>query len=82
MGKWYFQGDGAAKYSHLPSFKKLDKPHEMVHSSVRAAINCGKQNDLVAMADHLDRVEAESEQVSYFLEQLYNEFKQELEKKV
>ena len=75
MGKWYFQGDGAAKYSHLPSFKKIDRPHELVHSSGREAITCGQNNDLGGMAEHLDRMEAESEQVSYFLEQLYVEYK-------
>ncbi len=82
MGKWYFEGEGAAKYSHLPSFKKLDKPHEMVHSSGRAAISSGKNKDLDAMAEHLDRMEAESEQVSYFLEELYQEYIQELERHV
>lgn len=79
MGKWYFEGEGASKYSHLPSFKKIDKPHEMVHSSGRAAISCGQKGDLDGMAQHLDRMEAESEQVSYFLELLYTEFKETME---
>ncbi|MFT5707698.1 MAG: hypothetical protein ACI9ES_001998 [Oceanospirillaceae bacterium] len=75
MGLWYFKGDGAKKYNHFTAYKKIDKPHEMVHSAGRAAIKCGQQNDLVGLAKNLDTMEMQSEQVSYYLDQLYLEFK-------
>jgi hypothetical protein len=41
MGKWYFEGDGATKYSHLKAYSNIDKLHEMVHQSASAKLQCG-----------------------------------------
>ncbi|HEX5328941.1 methyl-accepting chemotaxis protein [Sulfuricurvum sp.] len=34
FGKWYDSGEGKERFSHLPSFSALSKPHEMVHKIV------------------------------------------------
>ena len=33
LGKWYFEGDGQASFSHTPSFPLLERPHDLVHSA-------------------------------------------------
>lgn len=34
LGKWYEQGSGKERFSHLPSYKAIDKPHSIVHAEV------------------------------------------------
>ena len=38
LGHWYENGFGKTNFSHLPSYKKLSKPHERVHANVLKAI--------------------------------------------
>jgi methyl-accepting chemotaxis protein len=33
LGKWYYQGEGAEKYSNHNAFKQVEKPHAEVHSN-------------------------------------------------
>lgn len=42
LGKWYFEGDGAARYSGLVAFRRLDAPHQAVHEEGIAAINAAR----------------------------------------
>lgn len=46
MGKWY-QGDGKAKFGHLPSFKLLDAPHRSVHERAHANLKFIEGTDQV-----------------------------------
>lgn len=32
LGKWYYQGEGAQKYSSNDAFKQIEKPHSEVHT--------------------------------------------------
>ena len=38
LGSWYYEGQGAEMYSHVPSFGRLEAPHAEVHRSVHEAI--------------------------------------------
>ncbi|PSU87561.1 chemotaxis protein [Photobacterium kishitanii] len=73
LGKWYFKGDGAAQYSHLPSYNQLDKPHKHVHDSGRLAIQAGASNDNKALINHMYEMESASELVAASLEQLLDD---------
>ena len=35
LGKWYYQGDGAAHFSGTSTFKSLEGPHAQVHNGTR-----------------------------------------------
>ncbi len=73
LGKWYYEGYGGRKYSHLSSFKSLENPHRQVHTSGRDALKAGESGDLKSMVRHLDQMEASSLQVVKSLESLMNE---------
>ncbi len=43
LGKWYYEGEGNAKYSSFDAFKKIESPHAEVH-----------KNGLAALVSHAD----------------------------
>jgi methyl-accepting chemotaxis protein len=73
LGKWYFQGEGAARYANSSAFKAMDAPHKLVHDMGRAALAAGAQSDLGKMNQHLAAMEAASIQVANATEQLIAE---------
>lgn len=70
LGNWYFNGDGAAKYQHLASFKQLDRPHQEVHEAGRLALEAGSAENYTAMATALTSMESASEQVVSLIDKL------------
>ena len=44
FGKWYAEGEGAAGFSHLPSYEQIDAPHRAVHESVHRALELAQGN--------------------------------------
>ena len=44
LGKWYYEGTGKEKFRGLPSYAKLERPHEGVHSSAHRAFDLAKQD--------------------------------------
>jgi methyl-accepting chemotaxis protein len=38
FGKWFYFGTGASNYSHLPSYAKIDDPHQMTHQHMHQAM--------------------------------------------
>jgi hypothetical protein len=74
LGKWYFQGDGAALLNHSPVFKKLDVPHERVHvSGVNAllAYEAGQRKECIT---YLEQMEMASNEVIRILDNLEVEY--------
>lgn len=39
LGQWFHAGTGAANYSHLPSYKKIDYPHQLSHKCMNLAMD-------------------------------------------
>ncbi len=35
LGAWYYEGDGFENFSKTPSYKSLERPHEIVHNGTR-----------------------------------------------
>ncbi|BCX88225.1 hypothetical protein MIN45_P0593 [Methylomarinovum tepidoasis] len=44
LGKWYYEGVGKERFSSLPSYKKLEAPHEGVHTSAHRALALARQD--------------------------------------
>ncbi len=44
LGKWYYEGPGKEHFSGLPSYKRLEKPHEGVHRSASQALELARQD--------------------------------------
>jgi hypothetical protein len=38
LGAWYYEGQGAEMFSHVPSFGRLEAPHADVHQNVHEAV--------------------------------------------
>lgn len=73
LGKWYFEGDGAAHFQHLPSFRALDRPHQEVHEQGRLALAAAANGDQAALNQHLLHMEQASEQVVGCIDRLQAE---------
>lgn len=70
LGKWYFEGDGAAHFQHLPSYRSLDNPHQEVHQQGKLALDAAIKGDQTAINQHLQNMEKASEQVVSFVDKL------------
>lgn len=73
LGKWYFEGQGAAEFSHLSGFKMLDAPHKTVHTSGNSAIDACREGDYDAMIALLHQMEQASGQVVSCIDRLADE---------
>jgi methyl-accepting chemotaxis protein len=72
LGKWYF-GDGKKIFGHSENFKKIDKPHSVVHEYVLKAIKCVEIEDTCIehkdmVIDSFEKVEIASAQLFEFAE--------------
>ncbi|GLH74809.1 hypothetical protein GETHLI_33110 [Geothrix limicola] len=84
LGAWYYQGQGAEQYSHVPSFHRLETPHAGVHASIQEAVNLlgtswdkdeALQNRIFS---HFESAERASEEVVHILDQMLDERHREL----
>lgn len=73
LGKWYFEGEGAASFSHLTHFGRLNSPHEMVHRSGKEALSCGLEGDINGLTQHINSMESASEDVVSTIERMMDE---------
>jgi methyl-accepting chemotaxis protein len=77
LGKWYFEGDGAKHFAGLPSFAKIDEPHQQVHVNGKKALEHCKSDQRAAL-QALQKMEAASEQVQMLLDRLAKEIVEQL----
>lgn len=73
LGQWYYQGDGAQKYSGKFSFRALEKPHEIVHSSGVAVLQALANDEPDGVIEHLEKMELASQEVMDILTNLASE---------
>lgn len=38
LGKWFYEGDGYRSFSHLSSYKELERPHALTHSGTKEVL--------------------------------------------
>ncbi len=70
LGKWYYEGNGAANYRSLPSFNAIETPHNAVHRYGKLAMEAAYENDNLTAAKELEKMEAASVEVVEMLTRL------------
>ncbi|WP_406734932.1 CZB domain-containing protein [Vibrio scophthalmi] len=73
LGKWYFEGEGAKRFSHLCNFATINPPHEKVHLSGKQALKCGLNGDNEGMTQNIEAMELASQEVVLSLEAMLDE---------
>lgn len=79
LGEWYYEGDGARLYSHMPEFQAIDKPHAQVHVSGVLALKAKAERNLHAAVEHLAAMETASSEVIRWLGELGGHLHEEVE---
>jgi len=78
LGKWYYEGEGAKKYSTKSAFRAIEKPHAEVHThglnALTASVN-GKNSESLA---ELAKMESASVTVINLLSTLVKECEQDI----
>ncbi|WP_319792927.1 methyl-accepting chemotaxis protein [Chromobacterium rhizoryzae] len=70
FGKWYYEGEGRAGFSHLPGFREIEAPHAKVHTAALDALRAHADGDSRAAVEHVAMMEAASLQVLAGLEHM------------
>ena len=70
LGKWYYDGRGAAECSDHPEYKNLEQPHANVHEFGRKVIVALAQEDFAAVTSALLAMEQASAKVTQVLDSL------------
>lgn len=70
LGKWYYEGDGASKYSALSTFHSLEKPHIAVHQNGLSALDAFERKNKAETFKYLERMEEASLEVLNILTSL------------
>ncbi|WP_396587525.1 methyl-accepting chemotaxis protein [Bermanella sp. R86510] len=60
LGKWYYQGLGKEAFSHLPSYRDLEKHLVATHEQAYQALLCAKEKTRTKMLKHFTNMEQES----------------------
>ncbi len=70
LGKWYYEGDGAIHFKHLPSFGKLKQPHSEVHKHGLHALEMMQSGELEQSIEALKAMEKMSDDTLQVLDQI------------
>ncbi len=79
LGKWYYQGDGKARFGMVPSYRSMEEPHRMVHDSAHdmlAKVHSGWEKNLALQEPiyaELERMEAGSVGVMQVIDRMVSE---------
>nr|WP_236661225.1 CZB domain-containing protein [Aeromonas jandaei] len=79
LGRWYYEGEGAALFGSLPSFKQLEIPHKLVHGAVNKALAASRGDWLhddplmQTILTEMDSAENASKQVMELLNRMVEE---------
>lgn len=76
LGKWYFEGEGAQKYTSHAAFKQLDIPHAQVHDHGLNALYAMQNGDMAQAVKDLAIMESASGDVINLLTSLSQQIKQ------
>ena len=79
LGVWYENGLGKELFSHLPSYKLLDKPHAIVHNNVVKAAECVENGSCLLEVDNVltyfEKAENASADIMVILDKILDEEK-------
>lgn len=77
LGKWYFNGDGKALFSHLQSYKKIDQVHHTFHKYASEAVDYFTKRDFKNAINSLHQTEIYSDNLIQALSDLSKEVAQQ-----
>ena len=69
LGKWY-KAEGKTQFTNNSAFRSLEEPHKQVHSSGLEAVALIHSGDKLKAIEQLNKMEAASESVMHYLDQL------------
>jgi len=82
LGKWYEEGDGKEQFVQTNSYKFLELPHAVVHSSTKEIFNrIKKDNDFNQYSTDFENMEKNSIEVFKILDRILQEKTSNVEKK-
>lgn len=70
LGQWYFSEKAVARFGSHPSYRELDRYHEEVHNSAKYAVEAHNNGDRSTAETYLKQIEAASEQVLHYIDDL------------
>jgi methyl-accepting chemotaxis protein len=79
LGTWYYEGQGAELFSHVPSFNQLEVPHANVHQHIQEAsgllgLQWEKDSDAQnRIYGHFEAAERASEEVVQIIDRMVDE---------
>jgi methyl-accepting chemotaxis protein len=79
LGTWYYEGQGAETFSHVPSFNRLETPHANVHQHIQEAAGLlmgawEKDPDVQGrIYSHFEAAERASEEVVQVIDRMVDE---------
>jgi methyl-accepting chemotaxis protein len=79
LGTWYYEGQGAEMFSHVPSFNRLEAPHASVHQNIQEAaalLGSSWEQDTDAqnrIYGHFEAAERASEEVVQVIDRMVEE---------
>lgn len=73
LGRWYYEGEGAEKYSRIEHFRALEVPHAAVHQNGISALDARNEGNFAEMRQYLERMENASEEVLKLLSRIGDE---------
>ncbi len=79
LGNWYYEGQGAENYSHVPSYHQLEAPHAGVHRNIQEAVNLLSHSwernaeTQAQIYSHFEAAERASEEVVQVLDRMVEE---------
>lgn len=76
LGKWYYTGEGRERFSAMPSFGQLERPHAAVHEGTKELFELladGAEHDMEALGDAIALMEHGSQGVFRILDKILYE---------
>ncbi len=72
LGKWYEEGEGKERFSHLPSYSKIVEPHSLVHNSTHHVFDLldDARNNCDDVIRHIEQMEHASDAIFKLLDTL------------
>ena len=73
LGKWYYEGRGKDNFSKTSSYKKLEKPHAVVHKNTKKVFDLMSTDNNDKLVKTFDEMEKSSDEVFIILDQILND---------
>jgi len=75
LGKWYYEGDGKANFSHTPHYSDLEGPHSIVHNSTHKVFDMIAKNvpDVEGLESAFKEMENGSDEVFRILDTILHD---------